>query len=64
MKELDVLLEAYLEQRYPHADAAEQAAFRAVLEMDDPDIYAICVRRLEPPASLRVIFDQLKVASR
>lgn len=61
MKELDELFTRYLEQRYPQADAAEQAAFRSVLEMDDPDIYAICVRRMAPPAETKIIFDQLKI---
>lgn len=61
MKELDVLMEAYLANRYELAPAQEQAAFREVLEMDDPDIYAICVKRMAPPQHLKVIFDQLHV---
>ena len=61
MKELDVLMEAYLATRYEQAPAQEQAAFREVLEMDDPDIYAICVKRMAPPPHLKVIFDQLQV---
>ncbi len=61
MKELDVLMEAYLANRYEQAPAQEQAAFREVLEMDDPDIYAICVKRMAPPEHLKIIFDQLQV---
>lgn len=61
MKELDVLMEGYLANRYPDAPPQEQAAFRAVLEMDDPDIYAICVKRMAPPPQLKIIFDQLQV---
>lgn len=62
MKELDVLFENYLEQHYPKADAAERAAFNTVIEMDDPDIYAICLRRMAPPDEVKVIFDKLKAA--
>ncbi len=64
MKELDVLMEQYLAARYPQAPAPEQAAFREVLEMDDPDIYAICVKRMDPPEHLQVIFDRLEVPKR
>lgn len=64
MKELDVLMEAYLADRYEQAPASEQQAFREVLEMDDPDIYAICVKRMAPPEHLKLIFDQLEVKRR
>ena len=64
MKELDVLMEQYLATRYPQATEAEQQAFREVLDMDDPDIYAICVKRMAPPEHLKVIFDQLEVPKR
>lgn len=40
MKELDVLLERFLAQEYPHLNAAEQAAFQRVLQMEDPELYA------------------------
>lgn len=35
-KELDVLLQRYLDRRYPHADAAERQAFEQLLELPDP----------------------------
>ncbi len=60
MKELDVLFEAYLEQHYPQADEAERAAFLAVVEMDDPDIYAICLRRMPAPPEVAVIFERFR----
>lgn len=34
-RELEILLLAYLEQSYPHADAAEQAAFERLLELPE-----------------------------
>ncbi|HEU0196820.1 MAG TPA: succinate dehydrogenase assembly factor 2 [Nevskiaceae bacterium] len=39
MKELDVLLERYLAQRLAHADGVERAAFRRLLEIDDPTLW-------------------------
>ena len=50
MKELDVLLEAYLESRYPNANEAEQRAFRALLDEQDPVLYAYVIGRDEPAA--------------
>lgn len=40
MKELDVLLSAFLDQQYDNAPPAEQAAFVVLLECQDPDIWA------------------------
>jgi antitoxin CptB len=45
MKELDVVLSAYLDETYPGASAAEQALFRRLLEMPDPDLYNLLLRR-------------------
>jgi antitoxin CptB len=40
MKELDLLLEAYLRHRYPHAPREERRAFEQLLEQPDPDLAA------------------------
>jgi len=40
MRELDVLLERYLRERYPSAPAAEQQAFAALLDLPDPELLA------------------------
>ena len=37
-RELDLLLERYLNGRYRHADPAERAGFEALLERSDPDL--------------------------
>lgn len=50
MRELDVLLERYLQERYPSAPAAEQQAFVALLEAPDPQLFAYVVQR-EVPAN-------------
>ena len=44
MRELDVLLERYLRDRWPTAPAERRAAFRAFLELPDPEIAALCLR--------------------
>lgn len=48
MKELDVLLARYLERDYPRATAAERAAFRELLECQDPVLWDYVMERDEP----------------
>jgi antitoxin CptB len=38
MKELDILLARYAQQRYPAAPASQRAAFEALLALPDPQI--------------------------
>lgn len=45
MRELDVLLLSYLEERYPIADDDEKAAFQAVLALADPELNSYLLRR-------------------
>lgn len=51
MRELDVVLERYLEQRYAYAPIAEQQAFEALLDLPDPQLFAYVMRREEPSDS-------------
>jgi antitoxin CptB len=48
MRELDELLLRYLETRYPVADDNEKAAFRAVLELPDPELNGYLLQRQVP----------------
>jgi antitoxin CptB len=48
MRELDVLLERYLRERYPSAPAAEQQAFEALLALPDPELLDLLLRRQVP----------------
>ena len=48
MRELDVLLQRYLEQRYAYAPQEEQQAFEALLELPDPQLFAYVVKREQP----------------
>ena len=47
MRELDMLLLNYAEQRFSAAEAAEQKAFRTLLSLPDPDILALLTGKLE-----------------
>jgi antitoxin CptB len=49
MKELDLLLSRYMQERFPNASDAHQEAFEALLEAPDPLIYAYCLGQLTPP---------------
>lgn len=40
MRELDVVLQAYLQNCYSQAPAAEQQAFETLLELQDPQLFA------------------------
>ena len=48
MKELDLLLEGYLAERYPQASEAEQGAFRALLDLQDPVLFDYLTGRDRP----------------
>lgn len=60
MKELDVLFERYFARRWPEASPAEQAAFAALLEQEDPAIWDWIMRRAAPPAELDDVVQQLR----
>jgi antitoxin CptB len=49
LRELDELLTRYVDEQYPTASAAHQAAFRALLDSHDPLIYAYFLGRVTPP---------------
>ena len=53
MRELDELLIRYLESRYPSADEDEKAAFRAVLELPDPELVSYLLQKEQPAAELK-----------
>jgi antitoxin CptB len=57
MKELDVLLERFLDARYPAAGDADRDSFRQLLELPDPDLAAYLLTGEPPtdPALARVV---------
>jgi antitoxin CptB len=59
MKELDILLARYLDERFCAAPADEQDAFRGLLEIPDPVIYAYCLGQVRPPEHLAVLVERI-----
>lgn len=52
MRELDMMLQRYLQDYYPFAPAADQAAFVELLEQSDADILDWLLGRAEPPSNM------------
>ena len=48
MRELDVLLVAYLDERYDRAPDKEKAAFRAFIELPDPELMSYLLQNEQP----------------
>lgn len=48
MRELDELLQRYLEQRYPRATDDERRAFERLLGVQDAELQAYLLNHLEP----------------
>lgn len=48
MRELDVVLQRYLDEMYPHAPEREQQAFEALLEQQDPQLLGFLMGREQP----------------
>jgi antitoxin CptB len=57
MKELDLVLQRWLEQYYPRAGAAERAAFAEFLELPDPELarYLLGGVRPDNPAFAAIV---------
>jgi len=60
MRELDVLLSGFLAQRYPDLDDALKADFAALLELQDPEIWAYLLGRAEPEPALAAIVTRIR----
>jgi len=61
MRELDQLLGWYLDRRYAESGAVERAAFAALLEQPDPDLWDWLSGRSEAPqAAWRHIVDEIR----
>lgn len=61
MRELDVLLEGWLERRWPQASAQSRAAFAEFLELPDPQLVAWLLQGETPadPAFAALVHDIL-----
>jgi antitoxin CptB len=63
MKELDILLTRYLDERLAAAPAEEQAAFERLLETQDPQLYAYCMGQEPSPDHLAGLIARITAAS-
>lgn len=52
LRELDMILRRYLDERYAAAAPAQRVAFARLLEQPDADILAWLLGRARPPADL------------
>jgi succinate dehydrogenase flavin-adding protein (antitoxin of CptAB toxin-antitoxin module) len=52
MKELDQLLTRYLDDGYESASEADKAAFRALLELSDPELVGYLLQRNQPGSEI------------
>jgi succinate dehydrogenase flavin-adding protein (antitoxin of CptAB toxin-antitoxin module) len=52
MKELDQLLTGYLDAGYEAATEDDKAAFRALLELSDPELVGYLLQRQEPGSEI------------
>jgi antitoxin CptB len=59
MKELDILLARYVDERFARASACEQDAFRQLLEAQDTELYAYFLGSLAPPAKFAALVGQI-----
>jgi len=60
MRELDVLLSSFLEQEYPRLEAPLKADFAALLESQDPEIWAYLLGRSEPEPGFAAIIQRIR----
>ena len=59
MKELDVLLTRYMDERYCGASNAEQQAFKLLLETQDPVLYGYCLGSDRPPPQFLALIERI-----
>jgi antitoxin CptB len=60
MKELDLLLRRYVDDRWPSAPGAEKAAFEQLLELPDPQLAAYLLGHETPPPALLGLVERLR----
>jgi succinate dehydrogenase flavin-adding protein (antitoxin of CptAB toxin-antitoxin module) len=59
MKELDLLLTRYVDERFAAAPAAEQQAFEHLLQLSDPLLHAYCLGQAPVPADLKSVLENI-----
>jgi antitoxin CptB len=59
MKELDVLLARYVDERFCGASRLEQEAFRRLLETQDAVLYDYCLGSEQPPPEFAALIERI-----
>ena len=59
MRELDELLLGYLDDHYGTSCEADKRAFRAILQLPDPELAGYLLNRESPAAELQRVIDQI-----
>jgi antitoxin CptB len=59
MRELDMLLESYFERDFDR-EPQRQQAFLALLDCEDPDIWAWLIGHAQPPTELTDVIQRLQ----
>jgi antitoxin CptB len=63
MKELDVLLARYVNERFCGASNQEQALFKELLETEDPVLYGYCLGAEKPPPRFAPLIERITANS-
>jgi len=65
MRELDVLLTRYVDEQYATAAPEQQAAFRRLLDIQDPTMHAYFLgREIPPDAALASLIARITAGAR
>lgn len=63
MKELDFVLERYLVNHFPQADAEEIQRFNELLELQDPSLFGIIFQTEPTPEPFQALADKIRALS-
>ncbi|MBC6941576.1 MAG: succinate dehydrogenase assembly factor 2 [Xanthomonadales bacterium] len=63
-RELDRMIGWWLDARFAHAEASQRAAFDAMLDESDPDLWDWLIAQHEPPARFASIIDEIRAHHR
>lgn len=60
-RELDLLLQGFMDRHYRTASAELQRAFEAMLEMQDPELYALLTgRKTSPDRNINKVIEHIR----
>jgi antitoxin CptB len=60
MKELDFVLERYLKNHFPQADAEELQRFNELLELQDPNLFGIIFETEATPEQFQALATKIR----